>query len=138
MVIHSHVHNLLGFLSGNSYFNALIYFLNNIFSFPMTRYDVGMVMAYLTVCLGTVVVITGIVFAFKLVKQRKIVRTIHKYIIYFTLTSAIIHNFLNGVIFSTEPLVFLLLNILAIDLYFILYISPDFVKTVQKKEISYQ
>ncbi|MHA2244350.1 MAG: SagB family peptide dehydrogenase [Candidatus Hodarchaeales archaeon] len=138
MVIHGHVHNLWGFLSVNSYLNALIYFLNNIFSFPMTRYDVGMVMAYLTVCLGTVVVITGIAFAFKLGKQRKSVRTIHKYIIYFTLGSAIIHNFLNGVIFSTEPLIFLLLNILAIDLYFILFLSPDFVKTVQKKEISYQ
>ncbi|MFX1284998.1 MAG: SagB family peptide dehydrogenase [Promethearchaeota archaeon] len=138
MIIHGHVYNLWEFLNVTSYFNALIYFAFNLFSFPETQYDVGMLMAKLTVCFGIIAVITGILFAFKLVNQRKIVRATHKYIIFFTLIFAIIHNMLNGVIFATEPFIFLLLNIMAIDLYFLLLVSPDFIKTSQKKDLFYQ
>ncbi len=134
MVIHGHVYNLWEFLNVTSYFNALSYFIFNIFLFPETQVDVGMLMAYLTVCFGTIAVITGAVFAFKLVNRRTILRTIHKYFIFFTLVFAIIHNILNGVIFATEPFIFLLLNIMAIDLYFVLYISPDLAKDIFKKK----
>ncbi len=138
MVIHGHVRNLWGFLSINSYFNALINYISDIFSFPTTRYDLGMLLANLLILLGTIVVITGIVFAFKLVKQRKTMKTIHKYVIFITMACAIIHNSLNGTIFASNPIIFVLLNILAIDLYFILYISYDLAKIIQKRQVSIQ
>lgn len=138
MVIHGHVRDLWGFLAIDSYFDALIRFINSLFSFPTTRYDAGMFLANLNLLLGTIAGLTGIIVAFKLVKQRKILRTIHKYTIFCIITSMILHALLNGTIFATEPLVFLLLNLMAVDLYFILYFSPDFVKTIQKKEIPYQ
>ncbi len=138
MVIHGHVQNLLEFLSISSYFNAFINYISDIFTFPTTRYDLGMLLANLLIPFGTIVVITGMLFAFKLVKQRKIMRTIHKYVIFIAIAFAIIHNSLNGTFFASNPIVFVLLNIIVIDLYFILYFSSDLAKIFHQREISYQ
>ena len=135
MVMHGHIQNLWGFLSVNSYFNAVINYIRDI-SIPTTRYDLGMLLANLLIPLGTIVIITGLLFAFKLIKQRKAMRTIHKYIVFVAIAFAIIHNSLNGTFFANNPIIFVLLNILAIDLYFILYFSSDLMKIIQKKKIS--
>lgn len=124
MVIHGHVRDLSDFLDVKSYFAALFSLVFDLFTFPTTRYEVGMLLANLMIPLGTTAAITGIIFAFKLVRKRKIVKTIHKYTVFIIVIFAIIHNLLNGTIFATIPQVFLFLNILAIDLYFLLLLSP--------------
>jgi SagB-type dehydrogenase family enzyme len=136
MVIHGHVQNLWGFLNLNSYFTAVINYINDLFSIPTNRYDLGMLLANLLIPLGIIVVITGIFFAFKLVKHRKTMKTIHKYVIFIAIACAVIHNSLNGTIFASNPIVFVLLNILVFDLYFILYISSDLAKILPKNQIS--
>ncbi|MFX0186021.1 MAG: SagB family peptide dehydrogenase [Candidatus Hodarchaeota archaeon] len=133
MVIHGHVRNLWDFIDINTYLNALIRFMSDILSLPITRYDLGMLLANLNILLGATVATTGIFFAFKLVKQRKLVRTIHKWTIFSLIVSMILHALLNGTIFANKPLVFLLLNILALDLYFLLYISPDITKIIHRQ-----
>ncbi|UCE13520.1 MAG: SagB family peptide dehydrogenase [Candidatus Heimdallarchaeota archaeon] len=136
MVIHGHVQDLSGFLNLESYFNALLGLIFDLFTFPTTRYEIGMLLATLMIPLGTIAAITGILFAFKLVKQRKLAKSIHKYTIFIIIIFAIIHNLLNGTIFATMPQVFLLLNILAIDLYFLLYLSPNLIKAYRKESTS--
>ncbi|MFX0173173.1 MAG: SagB/ThcOx family dehydrogenase [Candidatus Hodarchaeota archaeon] len=134
MIIHGFVSNLWDFINILSYLNAFIYFLIDILTPPMTRYDLGMLLARLSLSLGILATVVGILFAFKLVKQRKTLKRIHKYTIFLTICCAITHNLLNGVIFANKPVLFLLLNILALDLYILLYISPDIVKVVYQQE----
>lgn len=138
MVIHGHVRNLGDFFILGSYYDALIRFIIDILTFPMTRYDIGQYLANLAIILGTSIAMIGIIIAFKISKQRKLMKTTHKYFVFLTIGSLILHALLNGTIFATKPLVFLFLNILVIDLYFILFISPDLVKAIQREEISYQ
>ncbi|MFX0053061.1 MAG: SagB/ThcOx family dehydrogenase [Candidatus Hermodarchaeota archaeon] len=134
MIIHGFVSNLWDFINILSYLNAFYYFLIGILTLPMTRYDLGMLLARLALSLGILATVVGILFAFKLVKQRKTLKQIHKYAIFLTICCAITHNLLNGVIFASEPVLFLLLNILALDLYFLLYIYPDIVKVAFRQE----
>jgi SagB-type dehydrogenase family enzyme len=134
MIIHGFVTNLWDFFNILSYLNAVIYFLIDILTIPMTRYDLGMLLARLSLSLGILATVVGILFAFKIVKQRKTLKQIHKYAIFLTICCAITHNLLNGVVFASEPVLFLLLNILALDLYFLLYISPAIVKVAFRQE----
>lgn len=138
MIIHGYVSDLWGFINILSYLNALVYFVIDILTLPMTRYDLGMLLARLSLSFGIIALIAGIIFAFKLLKKRKILKRIHTYTIFLTIGCAITHNLLNGVIFANEPLIFLLLNILALDLYFLLYVSPDIAKIIHRQEISNQ
>jgi len=138
MVIHGHVRNFGDFFIFGSYYDTLIRFIIDILTFPMTRYDIGQYLANLAIILGTSIAMTGIIIAFKISKQRKLMKTTHKYFIFLTIGSLILHALLNGTIFAAKPLVFLFLNILVIDLYFLLSLSPDLVKAIQKEEISYQ
>ncbi|MFX0211873.1 MAG: SagB family peptide dehydrogenase [Candidatus Hodarchaeota archaeon] len=134
MVIHGHVRDLWDFMNINSYINALIRFISDIISLPITRYDLGILLANLNILLGAIAATTGIIFAFKLVRQRKLMKTIHKWTIFSLIAAMILHALLNGTLFANRPLIFLLLNILALDLYFLLYISPDIVKAIYQQE----
>ncbi len=133
MVIHGHVRDLWDFLSINPYFNAIFRFITGIFSFPVTRYDIGIYLANLNIVLGITAVVTGIIFAFKMVRKRKLIKRIHKYTVFSILVFMLIHALLNRTMFITKPLVFLLLNIMIVDLFFILYLSPTIAKDIFKK-----
>ncbi|UCG00983.1 MAG: SagB family peptide dehydrogenase [Candidatus Heimdallarchaeota archaeon] len=134
MVIHGHVRDLWNFLNIDTYFSTSSYFIEGIISFPTTRYDIGIYLANLNILLGIIAGVTGIIFAFKLVRQRKLVRRIHKYTVFSILVFMIIHALLNRTTFINNPLVFLLLNIIVIDLFFMLYLSPTVVKDIFKKK----
>ncbi|MFX0125947.1 MAG: nitroreductase family protein, partial [Candidatus Hodarchaeota archaeon] len=133
MIIHGHIRDFWDFISINSYYNALIHFIRGILSFPTTQYDIGIYLANLNILLGITVVMTGIIFTFKMVRQRKLVKRIHKYTIFSMIVFMITHALLNRTMFVNRPFVFLLLNIIAVDLFFIFYLSPTIAKDIFKK-----
>ncbi|MFX1505062.1 MAG: SagB/ThcOx family dehydrogenase [Promethearchaeota archaeon] len=133
-VIHGYVRDLWDITNIKTYFNIISGFITRIFSFPTTRYDIGTYLANLNILLGAIALTTAILFVFKLVRQRKIVRRIHKYSIFCMIIFMIIHALLNRTMFVSKPLVFLTLNIILVDLFFLLYISPKIAKDIKKQE----
>lgn len=138
MIMHGHIYDFCGLLNLNSYFNAVLFFIANILAIPTTRQHIGIFLANITIVLGTITAVTGISLAFKLFKKRKKMRIFHKYSVYSMIVIMMLHALLNGTIFSSKPFVFLLLNIIFIDLYFILFYFPDLYKTINRKEVSPQ
>jgi SagB-type dehydrogenase family enzyme len=138
IIIHGHIQSLLGFLDIRSYLSAVFYFIIRFLTLPTTRYELGMLFANLSLLFGIVTYIFGVVIAFNLVKKQKLLRPIHKYIIFITITLVILHNFLNGTFFAPKPILFLSLNIIALDLYFLIKISYELVKVGRKQQISIQ
>jgi hypothetical protein len=141
MIIHGHVRNLGGFLNITAYINALfeaiteeILLLVSLSEVTITRSEIGLLIANFLIVLGTIVAITGVIYSFKLVENRKVVRTVHKWTIFCLIGFMILHATLNGTIFASEVNFFLLLNILIIDLYFVLYHYPAFIKTLTMKQ----
>ncbi|MFW9902688.1 MAG: SagB family peptide dehydrogenase [Candidatus Thorarchaeota archaeon] len=133
-IIHGYIRDLWDIININICFNAISGFITRIFSFPTTRYDIGIYLANLNILLGVVALTTGILFAFKLVRQRKLVRRIHKYCIFCIILFMIIHALLNRTMFVSKPLIFLSLNIIFVALFFLLYISPKIAKDIKKQE----
>jgi SagB-type dehydrogenase family enzyme len=135
MTLHGHIRGFWDFLNLNSYYTAFQFSLSTLLSLPTTRYNIGMFVAVVTIVLGTITAVTGFSVGLKFVKKRKLTRNIHKYSIFLTIGLMMLHALLNGTIFAPKPFVFLLLNILALDLYLIIFYSPEFYKTIQKNEI---
>ena len=134
LVIHGHVRDLWDFLNFTTYLSAISSFITRIFSFPETQYDIGIFVANLNILLGIIALGTGIMFAFKLVRQKKIVKRIHKYSIFLIIIFMIIHALLNRTMFINKPLIFLSLNLILISLFLLLYISPSITKDIFKKQ----
>lgn len=141
MIIHGHIRNLGVFLNINAYINVLFTVISEefllliaLFEVKITRSEIGLMLAYFLIVLGTIVAITGMIYAYKLIEKRKIARTIHKWTNFCLIGSMILHASLNGTIFASKPNIFLLLNILVISLYFMLYYYPDFIKTLIKRQ----
>ncbi|MFX1515048.1 MAG: SagB/ThcOx family dehydrogenase [Promethearchaeota archaeon] len=134
LVIHGHIQDLWDFIDINTYLSAISSFLTRIFLFPETQYDIGIFLANLNILLGIIALATGIMFAFKLVKQKKLIRKIHKYSIFCIIIFMLIHALINRTLFISKPLVFLSLNIVLITLFFLLYISPRITKDIFKKQ----
>ena len=134
LVIHGHVQDLWDFFNINTYFSAIASFITRIFLFPETQYDIGIFLANLNILLGIIVLGTGILLVFKLVRQKKLVKRIHKYSISLIIIFMIIHALLNRTMFISKPLIFLSLNIILITLFFLLYISPTITKDIFKKQ----
>jgi hypothetical protein len=137
MVIHGHVRNLKDFLSFNSYLESFISFLLRFLIFPTTRYELGQLMAVLSMIFGTTVVITGSIVAFRLVDNLKPFRSTHKYAIFITLFLAFFHYVFNNTFFVMNTFLFLLFNIFMIDLYFIIRFFYEYIK-ISKKGITSQ
>ena len=133
-VIHGYVRDLWDITNINTYFTVISGFITRIFSFPTTRYDIGIYLANLNIFLGLIALTTAILFAFKFVKQRKIVRRIHKYSIFSMIIFMVIHALLNRTMFVSKPLVILTLNIILVTLFFLLYVSPEIAKDIKKQE----
>jgi len=134
LVIHGHVQDFLDFLDINTYLSAIARFITRIVLFPETQYDIGIFLANLNILLGIIVLGTGILLVFKLVRQKKLVKRIHKYSIFLIIIFMIIHALLNRTMFINKPLIFLSLNIILITLFFLLYISPTITKDIFKKQ----
>ncbi|MHA2225727.1 MAG: SagB family peptide dehydrogenase [Candidatus Hodarchaeales archaeon] len=135
MIIHGHVRDLVEFIQIGPYFNALIFLIIDLLSFPATRDELGKLLAELASFFSIIAFISGFLIAFKLIKGRKRMRQMHKYSIFITITLAIIHTYLNGTFFANQPMVFLLLNVLSLDLYFLLKISPDVIKSFKEDQV---
>ncbi|MFX0121364.1 MAG: SagB family peptide dehydrogenase [Candidatus Hodarchaeota archaeon] len=134
MVIHGHVRDLWDFINLNSYFSALIRFVTKILLFPITRYDIGIYLANLNILLGFSAGVTGIIVGFKIIKNKKLVKKIHKYSIFGIIFFMIIHVLLNRTMVVIDPIVFLLLNVLTIDLFFIIYLYPKLATDIFKRK----
>ncbi len=138
VIIHGYVQSLWDFLDMRAYLNAIYYFIVRFFTLPSTRDALGKLFANSSFLFGITAYIIGIIIAFKLIKKEKILRPIHKYTIFVTIIFAILHNVINGTFFAPKPLLFLLLNIIALDFYFFIKISSDFVKVRRKQQIAIQ
>lgn len=138
VVIHGYVQSLWDFLDMRSYLNAAYFFIVRFFTLPSTRDELGKLFAISSFLFGITAYIIGIIIAFRLVKKEKILRPIHKYTIFGTIIFTILHNVINGTFFAPYPFLFLLLNVIALDFYFFIKFSSDFVKARRKQQISIQ
>jgi hypothetical protein len=136
LLIHGHILNFWAFFSLNSYHDAIFFFIQTILSIPQTRDELGKLLASYALLFGFITTIIGITLAFRLVKKHKILKKVHKYAIFITISLAIIHNLLNGTFFATRPLLFLFLNVLAFDIYFLAGYLSDLAKLSRKSQIS--
>ena len=125
MIIHGHVRDLWGFFNISSYGSALSHFISGVLSAPMISYDIGKFVAYLSIPLVFITSLSGFGLASKRVKRKKILRKIHKHVVFLTLILLVLHALMNGVQFVRDPVAFILVNVLAAGLYCILYFYPS-------------
>ncbi|WP_455143036.1 SagB/ThcOx family dehydrogenase [Candidatus Hodarchaeum mangrovi] len=136
MTIHGYIKSLWEILVFESYLNAFNRIIKDLTTLPVTRYDLGLYLAYLTLFFGILAVIIGIAIAFKLFMKPKTLKLFHKWILFIALTSVNLHILFNGTVFTIKPLLFLFLNILALDFFYVGKLYNEWMVIAKKKVIS--
>jgi nitroreductase len=133
MTMHGYVKSFGAFFNLYVYFNAFLRFIWDVFTFPRTYYELGMVAINYGLIFGSIVAISGTIMLFKRVKYQKYLRPLHKNTVFLVLILAIVHNFFNGSYFAWQPFFFLYLNILIFTFYFLIKYSFDLIRISRRQ-----
>ena len=133
MIIHGYIKSLWGIFSFESHLNALVGIIKHLITIPTTRYDLGLLLAYLTLFFGILAIITGTAIALRLFMKPKTLKLIHKWVLFIALMCVNLHVLLNGTVFAIKPLLFLFLNILALNFYYLGKLYTEWTVIANKK-----